>query len=154
MPSFSAVLKREASDDQGTLGTFVIARDDNGAALALHSIELKWNDNLPNVSCIPEGAYPCTYTTTGKDIHGQKLWYLLSDTTPRQGILIHVGNYAGDVAAGLRSDTEGCILLGMSRGQLTPPGSSIPQKAVLQSTNACKELMRFTGKAPFTLRIE
>ena len=150
--SLAAVLTRDPSDDQGTYGTFLIHNVATGSVLSLQSLELPWNHNQPNHSCIPPGEYRCTYVETHVTIRRAKHWYLLSDTSPRMGVLIHIGNYAGEVSKGFVSSTEGGILLGLDRGTLIADGSH-PQKAVLESTTACRELVEFTGGAPFQLMI-
>jgi hypothetical protein len=149
---YTAVLTREASDKEGMFGKFVLS-DSNGSKLSLESLELMWKNNQSKVSCIPPGNYTCKYTPTNKEIRGQKNWYLLSDTSPRTGILIHIGNYAGDTSQGIRADSNGCILLGKDRGELTPEETGKPQRAVLASTTACAELAAFTGREEFSLTI-
>ena len=51
--------------------------------------------------------------------------YELQSVPGRTDIRIHIGNYAGDVSAGMRSDILGCILLGSSIGVLTPEGQPL-----------------------------
>ena len=151
--TFTAILKRDPSTDEGTHGILTVMNTASNAELVLQTIELPWKDNAHNVSCIPTGQYTCKYTATGKTIGGENHWYLLSDTGPRAGILMHIGNFAGDVSNGYRTDSEGCILLGMSRGKLSVGEHGI-QDAVLSSTAACHALIAFTGKADITLDIQ
>lgn len=66
-----------------------------------YTLELPWRDNKKNISCIPEGKYKCKL----EDHKTKGRVYRLFDVPNRDGILIHVGNYAG-------KDSRGCILVG------------------------------------------
>ena len=74
------------------------------------TLELDWEDNLVNVSCIPEGEYPLVKRTWGKYYNAYKnklnhefsVW--VKDVPARKHILIHTGNKL--------SHTRGCILVG------------------------------------------
>ena len=131
-------LCRYESTDHGTFGRIQI---DNKY---FHTLELPWRDNTVGLSCVPVGSYEC-------DIYPSKKFgnvYLLSNVPQRSGILIHQGNFAGHVLKGLKSDVEGCILLGKSRGVING------QKCVLNSRIAVKEFMDTIHRQPFTLIIE
>jgi len=91
------VLKREKETKYGTFG--VIKHLD----LVLYTLELPWNNNAKETSCIPEGTYEFKPHNSVK-FPGS---YILSPTEPREAILIHVGNTI--------IDTHGCILVGLSR---------------------------------------
>lgn len=66
----------------------------------------------------------------------------------RSGILIHAGNYGGDIIKGYRSDIQGCILLGSARGHLNG------QPVVTSSKVALKEFMDALDRKPFELEIK
>ena len=70
--------------------------------VTLYTIERPWLDNLAMKSCIPEGAYPLEWDTTGriKDVPR------LRETEPRTQINIHAANYAHEL--------HGCIAPGLS----------------------------------------
>jgi hypothetical protein len=131
-------LSRGKGTDQGTLGLLT------GPGLALFTIELPWRYNQKSISHIPPGSYACKlyYSPSRK----QNL-YLLADVPSRSGVLIHAGNWAGDIALGFRSNSQGCILLGTARG--TADG----QLAVLNSAAAMRVFHERTGGEPFTLVI-
>jgi hypothetical protein len=65
----------------------------------------------------------------------------------RTYILIHSGNWAGDVSKDLNTHTNGCILLGMKRGYLAG------QRAVLMSRTAIRKFMDRLDGANFKLHI-
>lgn len=64
-------------------------------------IELPWNNNERNASCIPEGTYEVVKYVSEK--RGNT--FLLKDVPGRSDILIHKGNF--------KRDTLGCILPGI-----------------------------------------
>lgn len=151
----SATLLRQPGSDQGTFGRF---ESDDGH-LELVSLELPWRDKDgngigdPQRSCINAGLYRCIWEESPT-----KGWtYHVHDVSGRSGILIHVGNLAGDVEHGWVSDSLGCILLGTSRGVITPdqqkhPGHA-PQQAVLHSHDAIDALVNWAQREPFLLHI-
>ncbi|MNQ95974.1 hypothetical protein D3C85_1115590 [compost metagenome] len=65
----------------------------------------------------------------------------------RTAILIHSGNYAGNVDKGQKSNVEGCILLGLSRN--TQSG----QPMIQESKAAMKAFTEKMGGRPFTLTV-
>jgi hypothetical protein len=70
------------------------------------SLELPYRGNVENDSSIPLGTYEGKFQWS--DRHQRNLWTL--DVPGRIGIEFHIGNTV--------LDTEGCILLGTSRGYL------------------------------------
>lgn len=131
------VLTRKNESDQGTFGRLA------GKTLSLYTAELPWRDNKRKLSRIPTGVYQCAPYSSAKypDV------YQVLDVPDREAILIHAGNWSGDKLKGLRSDVEGCILVGMSTGMLQG------QYAVLQSKDAVKYLRKWAEKDQFELEI-
>lgn len=74
--------------------------------------------------------------------------YRLAGTAPRSAVLIHSGNYAGDVEKGLRSHVQGCILLGQKFGKIDG------QSAILISRPTVREFVAHMGGQEFELVIE
>jgi len=118
-----------------TVGTFGIMVLEDGCQL--FTVERPYIDNLPNVSCIPEGIYPLRLrssplivrTTKGKY---EKGWQVC-EVPGRDLIELHVANYPRDL--------KGCIGVGMKTGFI---GS---ERAVLKSAVAFDELMsRLDGR--------
>jgi hypothetical protein len=130
-------LIREASTSHGTFGVLV------GPGFWCQTIELPWRSNRQKVSCIPAGHYDVTMRKSPR--FGYVYW--VRNVPGRSWILFHAGNFAGDVAAGLRSHVEGCILLGLARGVLGG------QLAVLNSRPAVRKLGQYVGGKPFRLEV-
>jgi len=130
-------LYRLARGDHGTQG--VLHYNDT----FLHTLELPWRDNQKNISCIPKGEYECIVRVSPRF----GLVYWLQKVIDRTFILIHSGNWAGDINKGLKTHTNGCILLGFERGTL------MGQLAVLNSRLALTKFMREMNNEPFVLKI-
>ena len=78
----------------------------HGDNLLCYTMEKKWNDNKPNVSCIPAGVYELNPTLSPKFgstycLENEDLGVSLSGDTRRTHILIHKANKA--------SELQGCI---------------------------------------------
>lgn len=80
-----------------TVGTMFI-----GGVEFCKTLELKWNDNKRNESCIPEG----TYKVVKRLAHATRKYnhFHVLDVPNRSYILIHSGNYSRQIL--------GCILVG------------------------------------------
>ncbi len=107
------------------------------------TLELPWRNNEKNISCIPAGEYDATIRISPR--FGRVYWVLKVEG--RTYILMHSGNWAGDVQEGLKSHTNGCILLGMKRGYLAG------QRAVLLSRRAIRQFMEKLQGSSFRLHV-
>jgi len=136
--SQAAILTRLRASAQGTFGLLSLP------GFSCHMAELPWRDNLPNVSCIPAGEYRCVPRVSAR--YGRH--YHLLGVPGRSMILIHSGNWAGDVVQGYRTHSQGCLLAGRHVGVLDG------QAAVLASRAALSDLEAALGGGSFTLRIE
>jgi len=94
--------------DQGTEGILVSGNYD------CRTLELPWRDNQKQISCIPPGEYDVEMRLSNK--YGRIYW--VRQVPNRTYILIHSGNYTGDVSKGYKSHVMGCILLGKESGFL------------------------------------
>lgn len=130
-------LYRFMRSDQGTRGKL------HFNDFACHTLELPWKNNQRNMSCIPPGSYKCTTRISPK--FGLTYWLL--EVPNRSYILIHSGNWAGDVEKGFKSHVNGCILLGLQSGYLQG------QWAVLNSRITVTKFMNIMDQQPFTLVI-
>jgi len=75
----------------------------------LLTLELPFRDNQKNISCIPKGTYECVRVynrAIGFPPRRIPITYEVKDVPGRSGILFHAGNFV--------SNTQGCILLGLS----------------------------------------
>ena len=86
------------------------------------TLELPWENNKTDISCIPCGGYKCVKHARG--------WHV-QEVVGRTGILIHVGNTTADIL--------GCIVLGMAIGELGG------KPAVLSSARALRLLEGLVG---------
>lgn len=135
-------LYRDPSTDQGTKSGLYLDDDE-----VCSMLELPWLENERGISCIPPGRYEVAYmkeSASGK----YKDVYHVKDVPGRTGILIHMGNWAGDISLGLKSDTDGCLLPCMSfktddNGQLMG----------LDSKTALQTLHEVTGRKGFVLEV-
>ncbi len=136
-------LTRDPSTPEGTFGTLVFSGQ------LLRTVELPWRNNATGRSCIPPGRYRCEIVNSPR--FGRV--YGLRDVPGRSNILIHAGNFGGDVDAGWSSDLLGCISPVMSIGSLRNKQGKA-QAAGLRSKEALGVLMAWAGGLPFDLVIE
>ena len=93
---------------EGTNGALLF----NGAAIC-STIELPWKNNLPRISCIPEGKYKLM-----KRYSPHFKWHLeVKDVPGRQLILIHPANDAVTELKGCIAPV--CILTGIGKGNFS-----------------------------------
>jgi hypothetical protein len=130
-------IKREWTSSHGTEGLLIAPE------FSCYTLELPWKDNQTSISCIPPGEYNCEIRNSSKF----GLIYWVKNVPEREFILIHAGNFAGDISKGLRSNVSGCILLGKLMGFIQG------QRAVLNSRIAVKEFMEKINYKPFILKI-
>lgn len=111
-------LNRISDDTKQSLGTLSVVLD-NGQVFVCKTLELPWNNNDSNVSCIPKGSYPCKYTRShrmsehaGKDV----FTYEVLNVANRAGIRIHSANYF--------SQLLGCVALGDAHKDINADGEA------------------------------
>lgn len=102
----------------------------------VYTLELPWRDNLPNISCIPEGIYEVERTWS--PAFKKNLW-LIKDVKGRSGIRIHAANYIrelrGCIAPGMEAfdiDDDGIIDVSKSGVALEYMNKYIPDKFNLE----------------------
>lgn len=118
-------------NETGPMGTFGLIS--LGNYMNLFSLELPWKDNHATESCILPGIYDYMY-----ELHHTLNYVLRLFNVPgRAGILLHIGNWAGDTLLGYRSDSKGCILPGMQISS-----DILKQKQLFQSTAAMEVIMK------------
>ncbi len=132
-------INRIRTSDHGTEGLLIVPL----LGFTCRTLELPWRNNQRGRSCIPAGEYPCALVNSPK----YKSIYHIKDVPSRSHILIHSGNFAGDVEKGFKTHVEGCILLGKKAGELSG------QRAVLTSRPTVRRFMERLHGMPFTLTI-
>ena len=137
-----ALLKRDRSSDQGTLGVLV-APD----LPPVHVMEPPWRDNRRNRSCIPADVYEVVPHVSPKF----RSCLLVTSVPERSHILFHAGNVGGDVELGWHTHTAGCLLPGLRRGRIEVRGRA--QDAVISSRTAFRHIMTWAAERPFMLEI-
>lgn len=99
------VLNRFIDDGKQTLG--ILTTQGPKELFIAKSLELSYNNNLNNISCIPPGAYPCQWTRSNRlsQLAGHDVYtYEVLNVLGRAGIRIHSANYFFQL--------KGCIALG------------------------------------------
>lgn len=130
-------LYRLWQDDEGTQGMLAMP------GFRCWTMEPPWRDNQRSISCIPEGTYNVVLRYSPK----YRNVYWVTEVDSRSYILIHAGNFGGDRSLGFKTHTEGCLLLGKTRGKLTG------QKAILNSRIMVRKFNNLLAFEPFTLSI-
>ncbi|WP_139164048.1 DUF5675 family protein [Desulfoluna spongiiphila] len=119
-------LTRLTQSDQGTEGILTVP----ALGFACFTLELPWRENRPNVSCIPPGTYPMEWRVTPR-----RASYHIRQVPHRTYILVHSGNYAGDIRKGLKTHVEGCVLLGRRMGWLNGQRAVLVSRATVRQFN-------------------
>ena len=101
------------------------------------TLELPYEENLTNISCVNKGVYEVTHRYSEK----YKNHLILNDVPNRRYILIHYGNY--------NTDTEGCILVGSRFAQIN--ADSLLD--ITASRRTLSELLAATNGKGFKLTI-
>lgn len=131
-------IDRLESTEYGTFGRLTVDK------LNFLTGELQWLENAADVSCIPAGAYECSWNYSPKL---QRFAYCVEDVPNRTGILIHPANLMGRKDLGYRSDLNGCIALGAKSGFM------YGQKALFVSASIVERFENYMAHEPFVLEI-
>ena len=132
-----AHLIRLRSTNHGTEGLLVYRQ------FSCYTMELPWRQNQRNISCIPSGLYLLQLRISPH--FGRVYW--ITDVPSRSYILIHSGNWAGDIQRGLKTHTNGCVLLGKYHGWLQT------QRAVLCSRPTVSRFRDLLAEKPLRLNV-
>ena len=136
-------IHRNKTGDDGTVGVFSIPELD----FVCYVLELPWRDNKNSLSCIKPGRYLC------KPFYSKKFGnvFILTDVDGRSYILIHTGNWAGDVLKKYLTNSQGCLLLG-DKVFVSKPGEK-EQIGVFNSRNTVRRFKSLIGNNEFYLTI-
>lgn len=139
----TAILRRSQTGDTGTFGTLEVD------GMSFHTGELPWRDNVRQKSCVPAGDYLCKWSKSPK--FG---WvYKLQDVPGRSDVLIHAGNWCGDVDQGYASDVLGCILLGSAKGMVENAKKGFRQYGLSGSRISVERFTQHMAQQDFMLMI-
>lgn len=119
------VTRNELSEIQ-TIGRLDVVNGDL-ELFSCMTLELAWNNNLRQISCIPYGEYNCEKKEATAAIPYQHVTVL--NVRDRSGIAIHKANYA--------SQLRGCIAVGDKHVDINKDGNL----DVTNSSNTFKKLM-------------
>ena len=119
------VTRNELSEIQ-TIGRLDVVNGDV-ELFSCMTLELAWNNNLRQISCIPYGEYNCEKKEATAAIPYQHITVL--NVRDRSGIAIHKANYA--------SQLRGCIAVGDKHVDINKDGNL----DVTNSSNTFKKLM-------------
>ena len=124
------ILGRVAHTDDGVFGVLMY-----GSKPFAVTLEPENKNNQKKISCIPEGVYYC------QPVNSPKFgWtYEVMDVPNRSHILFHKGN--------TEKDTEGCILVGESFGEL------FRKTGILDSNGGFNEFLNKAAGVKITLTI-
>ena len=115
-------LTRFAYLDQGTFGKLVLP-----SGIIVYTVERPWLNNLPGVSCIPEGRY----NLKRRKFNRGGYWaYVVAPVEGRLHILFHIANWPHEV--------QGCIGLGFE--------FRVGEFMVVDSSRAFKRFMKELDK--------
>lgn len=94
------LIERVSYSDKQTTGFMHVLNNQNEILHGFCTLELGWNNNKRNISCIPAGEYKI------KKRHSSKFknHFHVLNVPDRKYILIHAGNFYTDI--------RGCILVG------------------------------------------
>jgi len=113
-----ATIKRTYEPKQ-TLGKFTLFDESGAVKFECKSLELPWLNNQRKISCIPEGVYKVTRTTSPS----QGVCFAVNNVPNRSNVLIHKGNYAGSMNPKTgKPDILGCIMLGTAHADTNKDG--------------------------------
>jgi hypothetical protein len=132
-------LQRILQDGAHTEGTLLVAGE------TMHTMELPWLDGAADESCVPAGEYELSaYESPEKGLvyrlHNPALGVYGHGLVPegaRSAIEMHPGNWT--------TDSLGCILVGLSLGELLNPKTGRLEPAVLESQDAMTKLRALLG---------
>ena len=134
-------LNRLFYDDKQTLGTLTVPDKE---IFICKTLELAWNFNKNNVSCIPSGNYLCRWTMSPRMTreHGEPVYtYEVLDVPERAGIRIHPANFYKQLL--------GCIALGDSHKDINADG----ELDLIHSGKTLGNFVSLMNKEDFMLNI-
>lgn len=130
-------ITREEDTGIETIGSLVVADDYGDIHFECATLELPWNENKRNISCIPIGEYQVTPYSSVKYPNT----FEVLGVPGRAYILMHWGNYY--------FNTEGCILLGRNVMDINGDG----EYDITHSKDTFSDFRKVLGDQDFELSI-
>lgn len=130
-------LKRNNYGDDGITGKLMTD------GFECYTLELPFKLNKKRISSIIPSSYICRIKKSPK--FGNV--YEIQSVKERGDILIHAGNFAGDVEKGYKTDSHGCILVGDCVEKIGG------QKMIKNSKSTLNKFMEFMNGEEFILNI-
>jgi len=113
------------------LGNLLVRNEHNNMVYTRHLLELGWQNNKRNISCVPQGTYDLKLEYSPK--FGRKLWEAYG-VLNRSECKFHIANFA--------SQLNGCFAPGMTAFDIDRNGT----KDMVNSREAFDEFMNVMGK--------
>jgi hypothetical protein len=136
-------LKRFFTDEKQTLGSLSFLNESE--VFTCKALELGWDKNINNKSCIPNGNYSCRWTRSNRlsAAAGHDVFtYEVINVPSRAGIRIHAANYYNQLL--------GCIALGDAHKDLNADG----ELDLIHSGDTIKNFNAIMNGREFMLVIE
>jgi hypothetical protein len=117
---------RTLKTDKQVTGLGFVTDEKGQVLISFYTLEQPWRNNMPRISCIPQGSYKVVKRLSTKFKHH----FHILDVTGRSLILIHAGNY--------NIQTEGCIIVGSFLADINNDGYIV----TVNSQNTMDDLNR------------
>jgi len=119
------LITRYTTNENQTLGNCTVLDEHQQPLFSALSLERGWRNNQPNISCIPQGAYPVKLEASAR--FSKDLWEI-KDVPNRSECKFHSANFWRDL--------NGCIALGSAT-------ADIDKDRYLDITNSGDTMERF-----------
>lgn len=131
------IITRDKNSAKQIIGTLTLNDNEGNKLFTCKTLELPWNENKKNESCIPLGNYKVSPRQSAK----YNKHYHIENVPGRSFILIHIGNFY--------TQTKGCILVGKGIADLNADG----YKDVTSSKETLQKLLKLAPNG-FDLEIK
>lgn len=144
------ILMRKHTASIGTVGVLYTEKLEELCQM----LELPWENNKQNFSCIPKGKYHCQQITVDRNnpAFNHKA-YEVQQVENRTDILIHTGNWAGDARKGYNTNSAGCLLPCLHLSQSNKNECGKYQWYGEQTQKAHEKILKETNNIPIILEI-
>lgn len=130
------IIVRRTYHEKATTGLGEVI-EDGKVIFSFFTLELPWNNNERNISCIPEGEYLVRKMPPNSKRRYEYFW--VQDVPGRDSILWHPGNYTSQIL--------GCCLPGEKLTDINRDG-------IIDITNTTATLKRLTDLMPTLFKLK